>query len=117
MKKLLSLIICLCLFGCQSSGSKQGTWPGVYTKDKTTIEIYDLEEEDDGQLFLFTVQVGERDMEGYAFIDPSDDHLALYELEEDGHRLTFTLDGDQIIIEENGGPTYLGVDLSGTYSR
>lgn len=46
-----------------------------------------------------------------------DKKTAVYDIQEDGYTLTFTLKHDKIIVEENDGMSYLDVCLSGEYVR
>lgn len=123
MKKIvLCLMLCLMVMGCQSSPTDQSSdqnesWEGIYTRDNVTLEIFQVEEEYGEKSFFFEIEIDGQTIEDYAFLDSSNDHYALCDAEEDGHAFSFTLKNQRVTVEESGGITYLGINLSGVYQK
>lgn len=122
VKKLGIVLACLFLMGCQMSNNnhdqKQGEtsieksdWLGRYKMGDIVLEITQVDEKG----LNLTVQRFEKGFGGYAYFLTDDQ--AVYEGGEDGHTLHLTLHNDSITVEESGGITYLGVELSGEYER
>lgn len=122
MKKLGIVFICLFLMGCQTKENQPTQASedvsvtntdgiGQYQMNDIILEI--IKTDEDG--FEFTVEMFEKGFGGYAYFH--DYHEATYESGEDGHTLHMILNDDSIIVEESGGMTYLGVELSGEYER
>lgn len=116
MKKLLTIITCLFLFGCQSGKETfhDTDWLGTYINGDVSLQIVSLQE-DEG--LDFCVSYGDKYINGYAFFDETNSHIALYEAEEDGHALNFQLKNDKITIKESGAITYFEIDISGQYKK
>lgn len=126
MKKLLCVIICLILVGC---GSKQKEvikeensqylyeeWIGKYKRDDGVIIEFAHDETDVDNMISFTVELGVKGFGDYALIYDNQNQ-AIYDVEEDGHTLEFTLDHHQLTVKESGGISYLNTDLSGKYIK
>lgn len=122
MKKLGIVLLCLFLVGCQTKVKQptqvdeevtvtDSSWVGKYQKDDIVLEITNTDEEG----FEFTIERSEKGFGSYAYFH--DYHEATYEGGEDGHTLHMILKNDSIVVEESGGMTYLGVELSGEYER
>lgn len=116
MKKLFIMIMCLFLFGCNIiKKTHQNTeWLGTYIQGDVSLEITSSQANEG---FDFCIYYGDKFINGYALFDDSTFDHALYEAEEDGHTLNFQLKDDKIAIEETGGITYFGLDISGQYKK
>lgn len=114
--------MCLFLMGCQTKEKQpvqaseevtvtNSNWIGQYHMNDIVLEVIETDEEG----FEFTIEMFEKGFGGYAYFQ--NHHEATYEGGEDGHTLHMILKDDSMIVEESGGMTYLGVELSGEYER
>lgn len=133
MKKILWIMACVLLVGCTSHqtkniGNEEKTdadvflelhdkWVGEYVKGDVVIRFYESDDDDEETALPFRVELGEKGFGDYAYFEEGTDDQAIYDTEEDGYTLEFTIDGDKLFVEESGGSSYLDTDLSGEYIR
>lgn len=120
MKKILGILMLFILVGCVSDISKEQNnetphWDGTYVCESVALSIEKEDIDENG--FVFVLKKGDSVLTNYAFFKEDNPLNAIYDIEEDGHTLIFTLESDQIIVEELEGPSILGVDLTGQYKK
>lgn len=127
MKKIMMICLCFMLMGCGSQQKPSSYvdepkdkeddigWVGTYQRgDVTLIIMYD-EEVPNG--FEFNMELGEIGFGEFTRYIQDDKKKAICDTTEDGYTLLFTLKGDNVIVEESGGISYLETDLNGEYKR
>lgn len=114
------MIICVCLFlfGCTSQKNEepvQAEWTGDYQNEDISLNIHFDDDYPDGIAFEFEKQ-GEI-FDHYAYFDTDDKMQAIYDADESGHTLTFSLRYDRIIVKEINGVTFEETSLTGQYIK
>ncbi len=117
MKKMMIVMFCLMLVGCQTKEPIEDKapliWEGIYNKDNIALTIELENDYVDGFYYTFEYQ-GKKD-QNYA--DYKNKTTAVSAPLEDGYSLRFTLKKDKVIIEETEGMSYLKTSLAGEYVK
>lgn len=126
MRKLLIVMMCFMLIGCGakqrevskeiSSLSLHEEWIGKYKRNDGVVIEFLRDETNKDNMISFTIELGVKGFGDYAFIYDHQNQ-AIYDIEEDGHTLEFTLQHHRLIVKESGGISYLNTDLSGEYIK
>lgn len=125
MKKLIVMCLCLLLCGCEFLGKPSLPY-GDTTEEKIELIgeyvnddlILTLRKHQSGKLeFYFEfISTGIGINEFARFVD-SQQKEAIYDKQDDGYILTFSIQEDKVTVKETGGESFLYTDLSGEYVK
>jgi hypothetical protein len=122
MKKIFGVcLILLILLGCHHPSSDdlpvkevdESMWAGEYVLDDTTLTI--IQDIDNG--ISFRIKCGKAGFYDEAMYLDQDHLQAVCESSLDGYSLHFTLQKDQIQVNEDGDVSTLDKNISGVYRR
>ncbi|MCI9049094.1 MAG: hypothetical protein HFF37_01680 [Coprobacillus sp.] len=128
MKKIIILIVCILLVGCDveqimpQSSSKPNDesnvvykqWLREFVRDDGVIVSFHREGLEDENMLEFRIELGVKGFGEFAYLQ-KDKNYAIYDSGEDGYTLEFILKDDKLIIKESHGISYLHTNLSGEY--